>query len=283
MKSIALTKHYTLLLPEEWTEVEMKHREKVFSTFIGMLLGQMTLFDWQLRTLCLLSGYKPSRATRRAIVHSKPVDNIAFNMIQLASLLDFPFEKQEDNATDTGEAEEQPLRLRCDMPAAPFPCRIYFNRTTPFIETNLTAGEFVQAVELLQLINEPGQQAPYVEQLMKKVAELVGAERTDSLTQKDCIACFNSTELDNSPRNGILYNAKPAGNKESVIAKGAPLTDTLLEMQERGYNDPKNMPVEEYHEAQLKILRDNLQRAVHEGVKPEELSLKTGVPVDFFA
>jgi|GEM_PF-2363319 len=287
MLTIDFSHGRNILLPEDWTEVEMNHREQVFSWFIGMLMGQMTPFDWQLRTLILLTGYQPSRQTRRALRYGNPIRNeIEYNLIRLAELLDFPWVKcgadeQTNHPTDTPTVPPNRWILSTKMLDAPFPCKTYFRRSTPFIETNLTARQFVDAVELLSLINEPEQPACSVELLMKKMSEVVGAEDTGSLVQNWALTLWMTGVVQyfyDSPRYGILYKRVTGAHGEQA---GEPMMTTLLEMQERGYQNPGEMPVEEYHEVQLKMLRDNLRKALSEGVKKEELVQRTGIPINF--
>ena len=69
-----------LLLPEDWMELPEKQRRKGFELLAAVMAGAMDPFEWQLYMLFEITGYKPSRATRRAL--SAPTNR--FGRIQAA-------------------------------------------------------------------------------------------------------------------------------------------------------------------------------------------------------
>jgi hypothetical protein len=80
------------------------------------------------------------------------------------------------------------------------------------------------------------------------------------------------------PIYGLLFKSEKhpdeSGNK---IHLG--MNEINLTLQKEGYGKPDNMNLNDYFDAQVKFLKDLINRALAEGVKPEKLSQKTGIPL----
>ena len=320
MKQFELNKHFTLQLPEDWTEVEPGKREKGFALLLAFIEGQISYFEFQLQMLILVTGYRPSRKTRRAIRQGKPIAEIEFNLIRLAEEITFAFNDG---------------KIRYAMMDAPFPCTTRFDRRGEFIDTNMTAGQYVDAIEILGALNDTINKGDDIA-LMQRLALLLGLQPGEIQSQESSnrlvyqifkssnhqiglplkssnhqiLKSSNNIEdvsfevlfaltmwmtgiaefFQTHPIYGVLFTGSTwdADGSSAVLSEAGESTanpynlglrEVMLELQQRGYNDVEQMPVEKFMAAQLKMLKDNLQRAVHEGVKIEELSRRTGIPL----
>jgi hypothetical protein len=57
------------------------------------------------------------------------------------------------------------------------------------------------------------------------------------------------------------------------------MNEITLALQKEGYGKPDAMNLNDYFDAQIKFLKDMISRALADGVKPERISGKTGVPL----
>jgi hypothetical protein len=58
------------------------------------------------------------------------------------------------------------------------------------------------------------------------------------------------------------------------------MNEIALSLQREGYGNPETMSVNDYFDAQIKYLKDIINKALAEGVKPEKLSFKSGIPME---
>jgi len=57
------------------------------------------------------------------------------------------------------------------------------------------------------------------------------------------------------------------------------MNEITLALQKEGYGKPDEMNLNDYFDAQIKFLKDTINKALADGVKPEKISQKTGVPL----
>ena len=140
-----------LLLPEDWMELSEKQRRKGFELLAAVMANAMDPFEWQLYMLVEITGYKPSRATRRALFGYKQHtvrDTVIENLRRLAECLDFAF-----------SIEDNKVQIKYDMHDCPFDLfkgkgvQPHFVRDR-LIETNLTAGIYAEATQILSMVND---------------------------------------------------------------------------------------------------------------------------------
>ena len=297
MKKIRLNNGAVLELPEDWTEMEPAQRLRGFERLGQMLHGMMTPFQWQLETLFDISGYKPSRHTRRALTGKSraPIENIQYNLIRLAELLDFAFDIEE------AEDGRQTIQLRYEMKDCPFQVLpgwkgkesytppVFWREYT--IQTNLTAGQYAEATELLQAASEEetgeAERLHYLRRMMQVLY------RTDTLPDTIPYSVMLGVSIwltgvmqfwQNHPDYRVLYETNRSDNAgaDNSLASdhiSLGLREVILELQERGHRDAKDMPLPDFFDAQVKMLRDKLQEAKAQGVKLPDLVQKTGIPL----
>jgi hypothetical protein len=57
------------------------------------------------------------------------------------------------------------------------------------------------------------------------------------------------------------------------------MNEIAITLQKEGYGMPETMKLNDYFDAQMKYLKDMINRALADGVKPEKLSEKSGIPL----
>lgn len=270
MKQIQLN-HGNLELPTDWSELTTKQRMSGFRWLAEMIAGDMEPFIWQCRMLVLLTGYRPSR--RRSPDERQ---NISLNLVHLAQAINFAFYVENDDHGNTT------VKLNYDMHDCPVSCRTYFRRER-IIETNMTARQYADGVELLEGINQStdAQEREYYQDKLCKVLGVADCDNDDVTAVRLAVQIwFTGIVLfwQHHPVYSVLYesNSKPVED-ESHISLG--LQEVLLELTEKGYQQAGDMLVTDFFDAQVKMLRDRLQEAKSSGVKLPELVQKTGIPL----
>jgi hypothetical protein len=81
----------------------------------------------------------------------------------------------------------------------------------------------------------------------------------------------------------ILFdrNENTDDGTEDKISIG--MNEIALFLKKEGYGDSAEMNLVDYFDAQVKSLKDHISRAIAEGVKPEQISQKTGIPLSTIA
>lgn len=295
MQHIKLNKGAVIELPEDWTEIrDLTVRLRAFERLSQMLQGGMTPFEWQLQTLFDLTGYKPSRRTRRALKQGRPVEEIAYNLIRLAELLDFAFSIEEK------ESGGQIIRLNYAMNDCPFPALpgwkgketytppVFWRSYT--IQTNLKAGQYAEATELLLAASEENigeeERLHYLRRMMCVLYQTETMPDTVPYAVMLAVSIWLTGIMQfwqHHPDYSVLYETtRTNGAEETNISDdhiSLGLREVILELQERGHRDAKEMLLPDFFDAQVKMLRDKLQEAKAQGVKLPDLVQKTGIPL----
>ena len=73
------------------------------------------------------------------------------------------------------------------------------------------------------------------------------------------------------------YAKTESGESKSEISVG--MNEIALFLKKEGYGDPTDMNLIDYFDAQVKALKDSISKALADGVKPDKISQKTGIPL----
>lgn len=280
MKTIPLNSG-KLELPEDWLEVPAGQRMRGFALLQQMLDGQITPFEWQCRMLLLLTGYKPSR--RKVSLSERAIINE--NLVRIAESLDFAF------STESGEDGTTHIRLNYEMhdcPVAP-PKNDnpdYWPRFVrdKIIDTNLSARQYSDGVELLKAIDESSTTED-IDYYSTKLASTLIKSQEYEFESSELLAFklwFTGVVLfwQQHPIYSVLYESGDSvadGVSDERIRLG--MQEVILELTERGYHNAGDMLVTDFFDAQVKMLRDNLQEAKANGAKLPDLVKRTGMPL----
>lgn len=277
MKTIQLNHGATLSLPEDWTEIaDLKQRLQAFRLLADLIDGTITPFRWKTRVLLMLTGYSPSH--KRSIT-PKQRENINFNLVRLADSLDFAFTIDDDTRR---------ISLNYNLYDCPVPADTYFRRER-LIQTNLTARQFADMVELLSAIGsatDADERRYYQDRLCITLAvhdcdaDDADAVRLAVTIYATGIALF----WQQHPLYSVLYesagNASTPAHDNTATADGhlsLGMQEVILELTQHGYGNPDHMPLTDFMDAQVKLLRDNLRQAKAAGTKLPDIAKQTGL------
>lgn len=275
-----------LLLPEDWMEISEKQRRKGFELLIPVMAGVMDPFEWQLHMLIEITGYKPSRATRRALLGYKQHtvrDTVIENLRRLAEQLDFAF-----------SIEDNKVQIKYDMHDCPFELfkgkgvQPHFIRER-LIETNLTAGIYAEATQILSMVNDKDNDDEDRLYYMSKLAKTLWRVETNAHapepTPVELLAVtvwFTGVALFFQEHDiySVLFDTTKSelAKSEDHISLG--VQEIILELETSGHQDVRNMGLLEFFDAQIKLLKDRISEAKSGGSSVADIVKKTGLPIN---
>lgn len=275
-----------LLLPEDWMEISEKQRRKGFELLALVMAGAIDPFEWQLHMLIEITGYKPSRATRRALLGYKQHtvrDTVIENLRRLAECLDFAF-----------SIEENKVQIKYDMHDCPFELfkgkgvQPHFIRDR-LIETNLTAGIYAEATQILSMVNDKDNDDDDRLYYMSKLAKTLWRVETNAHapepTPVELLAVtvwFTGVALffQEHDTYSVLFDAVKSEKEkpEDYISLG--VQEIILELETAGHRDVRNMGLLDFFDAQVKLLKDRIADAKSGGSSVADIVKKTGLSIN---
>lgn len=275
-----------LLLPEDWMEISEKQRRKGFELLALVMAGALDPFEWQLHMLIEITGYKPSRATRRAILGYKQHtvrDTVIENLRRLAECLDFAF-----------SIEDNKVQIKYDMHDCPFELfkgkgvQPHFIRDR-LIETNLTAGIYADATQILSMVNDEENTDEDRLYYMNKLARVLWRVELNAHapepTPVELLAVtvwFTGVALffQEHDTYSVLFDTTSSRveKPENHISLG--VHEIILELETTGHRDVRNMGLLEFFDAQIKLLKDRIADAKSGGTSIVDIVKKTGLSIN---
>lgn len=275
-----------ILLPEDWMEFSEKQRRKGFELLALVMAGALDPFEWQLHMLIEITGYKPSRATRRAILGYKQHtvrDTVIENLRRLAECLDFAF-----------SIEDNKVQIKYDMHDCPFELfkgkgvQPHFIRER-LIETNLTAGIYADATQILSMVNDEENTDEDRLYYMNKLARVLWRVELNAHapepTPVELLAVtvwFTGVALffQEHDTYSVLFDTTSSGveKPENHISLG--VHEIILELETAGHRDVRNMGLLEFFDAQIKLLKDRIADAKSGGTSIADIVKKTGLSIN---
>jgi len=80
------------------------------------------------------------------------------------------------------------------------------------------------------------------------------------------------------PIYSLLFKSEKSTDETSgKVSLG--MNEITLALQKEGYGKPDTMNLNDYFDAQIKFLKDTINKALADDVKPEKISGKTGIPL----
>lgn len=282
MKEVKLNKG-TIELPEDWSEMPEAQRVMGFENLAMVMAHLMTPFEWQCRMLLLFTGYKPARKQ----FSKEERDRINENLVRLAEMLDFAF------TVDEGEDGKGLLRLNYEMHDCPV--HLFSNAGVQprfvrerIIDTNLTAGIYSDAYELLQMIHDKDNTPEDTHFYMYKLAQTLWRVDSQDTAMPEPSAgellgvtvWFTGVVLffQEHAVYSVLYEGGEADEKaEDHISLG--VQDTILELTMAGHPDARSLPLMEFFDMQVKMLKDRIAEAKAEGTAVADIAKKSKLPL----
>ena len=267
-------------------EISEKQRRKGFELLAAVMAGAMDPFEWQLYMLFEITGYMPSRATRRALLGYKQHtvrDTVIENLRRLAECLDFVF-----------SIEENKVQIKYDMHDCPFELfkgkgvQPHFIRDR-LIETNLTAGIYAEATQILSMVNDKDNDDDDRLYYMSKLAKTLWRVETNAHapepTPVELLAVtvwFTGVALffQEHDTYSVLFDAVKSEKEkpEDYISLG--VQEIILELETTGHRDVRNMGLLDFFDAQIKLLKDRISEAKSGGSSVADIVKKTGLSIN---
>ena len=275
-----------LLLPEDWMELPEKQRRKGFELLAAVMAGAMDPFEWQLYMLFEITGYKPSIYTRRAILGYKQQtvrDTVIENLRRLAECMDFAF-----------SIEANKVQIKYDMHDCPFELfkgkgvQPHFIRDR-LIETNLTAGVYAEATQILSMVNDPDNNDEDRLYYMTKLAKTLWHVEMNALvsepTPVELLAVtvwFTGVALFFQEHEiySVLFDAVNSDKAKSEDYISLGVQEIILELETAGHRDVRNMGLLDFFDAQVKLLKDRIADAKSGGSSIADIVKKTGLSIN---
>lgn len=267
-------------------EISEKQRRKGFELLALVMAGALDPFEWQLHMLIEITGYKPSRATRRALSGYKQHtvrDTVIENLRRLAECLDFAF-----------SIEENKVQIKYDMHDCPFELfkgkgvQPHFIRDR-LIETNLTAGIYAEATQLLSMVNDKDNDDDDRLYYMSKLAKTLWRVETNAHapepTPVELLAVtvwFTGVALFFQEHDiySVLFDAVKSEKEKSEDHISLGVQEIILELETTGHRDVRNMGLLDFFDAQIKLLKDRISEAKSGGSSVADIVKKTGLSIN---
>lgn len=285
MKRI-LTSGKDLLLPEDWMEISEKQRRKGFELLALVMAGALDPFEWQLHMLIEITGYKPSRATRRALLGYKQHtvrDTVIENLRRLAECLDFAFSIEDNKVQIKYDMHDCPFELFKDKGVQP-----HFIRDR-LIETNLTAGIYAEATQILSMVNDKDNDDDDRLYYMSKLAKTLWRVETNAHapepTPVELLAVtvwFTGVALffQEHDTYSVLFDAVKSEKEKPEDHISLGVQEIILELETAGHRDVRNMGLLDFFDAQVKLLKDRIADAKSGGSSIADIVKKTGLSIN---
>ena len=275
-----------LLLPEDWMEISEKQRRKGFELLALVMAGAMDPFEWQLHMLIEITGYKPSRATRRALLGYKQHtvrDTVIENLRRLAECLDFAFSIEDNKVQIKYDMHDCPFELFKNKGVQP-----HFTRDR-LIETNLTAGIYAEATQILSMVNDKDNDDEDRLYYMSKLAKTLWRVETNAHapepTPVELLAVtvwFTGVALffQEHDTYSVLFDAVKSEKEKPEDHISLGVQEIILELETAGHRDVRNMGLLDFFDAQVKLLKDRIADAKSGGSSIADIVKKTGLSIN---
>lgn len=221
-------------------------------------------------------------------------DIINFNLLRLAKEIDFIFQ------IDRNEKKIIPLYTFCSNPfpfiqigRRKFKGRRFEVDVT--VKTDISAREFVDCLDLLSAINQidsdqKKQQCmnqlcailypsgeDYAENMVSGHHRLMN--RLDPLIKFGISYWFTGVVkfYTEHPVYGILFSGRSSEDPEHNNGKVQLSSEVLLMLRKQGYGAPETMKLNDYFDAQVKVLKDMISDAISSGLSVSKIAQKTGI------
>ena len=295
MKTIQLNKS-SVELPESWEDLSYKEKIFTFGILSELFAGTITPEIARLKMLIEYTGYKPSwiQLIKEALKKDKTQrEFINLNLLNLSEELNFAFTVEENRIIPNHVFKKNPISY----------IKINRNRyqgrrfeLDAICRTNITAREFSDCFDIFASMQ----------------GEISDSDRYDCINQI-CAILFPKMNDYNANlvsghhwkmryvhpavKFGIIFwftgivkyytehsvyfllfkSEKQKDESGAKISLG--MNEITLALQKEGYGKPDEINLNDYFDAQIKFLKDMINRAIADGVKPEKISQKTGVPL----
>ncbi len=301
MQTIQL-KNKTIELPNHWDDVNEKQAHFIFDKMSLLFQGKLQPLEFQFLLLQYFTGYKPKQNLKVQNIEKglhglvlkltkgkkkyqqilqteqQKQENILFNLIQLSEKIDFLFKIENDTKI---------------VPLYNFNRNPFYKTSTVFftrditVETNITAKQFVDSIDLLRAIQTTQDDNIKQRCMIKLVALLNGfseqkVEKLGSSFIFGTVYWFTGVYhfFRTHPIFSVLYSRNENSdddNQDDSLSLG--MTEILLYLEKEGYRDIQQKNIIDFFSAQIKSLKDSLNSAISKGAKLEDIANQTKISI----
>ncbi len=295
MKIIPLSKNKTLSLPDCWEDLTPDEALATVAILERLFSGEIDPVQARLEMLFCYTGYKPNPFIRNSRIR----ENIHFNLFRLSEQLNFAFRIEQTEGSPVKRIVPQFDFRRNPLPfvlidKVKYAGKIFNLDITA--KTDIRAKEFVDAFDLYsayysltapedkeECLNQlcailypacPDHHRNLVSGQIERMRQLDSNKKRLILSWFSGIVNFYTTH----PVYSLLFYGKKDGeNSDEKVKLG--MNEVALYLTKEGYGNVDAMPLNDYFDAQIKSLKDTINKALSAKIKPLELTRQTGIPV----
>jgi hypothetical protein len=295
MKTIQLNKS-SVELPDSWED--LSYREKIFTFGIlaELFSGTLTPEIARLKMLVEYTGYKPSWIQLISETIKKDREQreiINFNLLRLSEELNFAFTVEDNKIIPNHVFKKNPISY-IQIGRNRYRCRRFENDV--ICRTNITAREFSDCFDIFASMQGEIADADKFD-CINQICAILFPEYANDYT-KNLVSghhwkmrylhpavkfgiVFWFTGIvkyyTGHPVYSLLFKSEKQQDNPDKVRLG--MNEITLELKKEGFGDPETMNLNEYFDAQIKFPKDKISKALADGVKPDKISEKTGIPL----
>jgi hypothetical protein len=295
MKTVQLNKT-SIELPDCWEDLTWKEKVFTFGIMAELFADAVTPEVARLKMLIEYTGYQPSwiRLFRESFrLGDEEREIIIFNLLKLSETLTFAFTVEENRIVPNYCFKTAPVRhLKIGG-------KIYAGRRFErdvSARTDITAREFADCFDLLsaqQHLNAEADRNACTDQICAILYPKINDYRQNMVSEHHRQMRFVAPEIkfgillwftgivkfytDHPVYSLIFQRNRTQEDTGGKVSLG--MNEIILSLQKEGYGNPETMTVNDYFDAQVKYLKDIINKALAEGIKPDRLSQKSGIPI----
>jgi hypothetical protein len=268
MKSFNLNKGRQLQLPEKWDEIPSALLPKIFAILMDVIAQKLNPVEARLQFLYMLVKYHPS-ATK------KNRQTINFNLFRLSEQLTFAFKIDDNKIIPNLQFSRNPIPiLKCGRKK--YPGRDFVRDFT--VKTDITAREFADCFDFyLEYYRNPDKGELCITNIC---ATLYKIPEIPKFTPLHFGIFIWFSGIINFFYNHHIYSilfGKPETVDSDSDKINLGMTETILGLIHEGYSSDMNLI--DFFNVQIKLLKDNINKAVASGAKITDIARQTKLSI----
>ena len=284
-----------LELPDCWEDLSYKEKIFTFGVLAELFAGTITPEVARIKMLIEYTGYKPSwvKLIKESFQkNSEEREIINFNLLKLSEELTFAFTVEENQITPNHVFKKNPVSF-IKIGRKKYTGRRFEIDITS--RTNITAREFSDCFDALSAMKQTTSDRDrdiLINQICATLFPLTDNYNVNIISGHHLKMQYLRPELKfgivfwftgivkyytEHPVYGLLFSgSKQSNDLDGKIRLG--MNEIVLNLKKEGYGDSETMNLNDYFDAQIKLLKDMINRAIADGMNPGEIAAKTGIP-----
>ena len=295
MKTILLNKS-SIELPDCWEDLSYKEIIFTFGILGELFAGAITPEVARLKMLVEYTGYKPSltQLIREALKKdSEQREIIHFNLLKLSEELNFAFTVEENRIIPNHVFKTNPISF-IQIDRSRYTGRRF--EIDAICRTDITAREFSDCFDIFSSMQGMRSEIDR-DMAINQICAILFPQYDNYYRNLNCGHHWKMRTVNPAIKFGIIFwftgivkyytehpvyglifkSEKQQDESETRIHLG--MNEIVLTLKKEGYGSPETMNLNDFFDAQIKFLKDMINRAIADGMKPEKISQKTGIPM----